>query len=628
MRIKRIVFILACTLVSTLLRAQTGKEGVEAPTSESAAQYPSEWAPGPERTSLPAWATPGRIRFARWDGGPLETAKYILSGYPGFNPPIPDYIYALANWYDPRTVSLLREANVNLIWVTFSNGFSDQTERPQQELARRYIEECHRQGIHVMAYESIANMFWEDMYEHMPESRDWVRLGKDGKPVPYGSGDYTKMGRVTRYMADVSNPGWRELLRRRIDLAIDAGADGVMYDNNFGGHLDEIYQDIYRYATTRKSDFLLMGNFHRNTYVLNRLVNIFTTEDGIEPGVWEDTSNPRLVKTYLLPVGSGFLVNNIGLFRINCALSDGWKPMMVENERREKGVRYTGPMSATRYPLSLAEGMMFGVASELFETGTFGHGLFRAEPETMSIWQAIGRYNRFFADNEEYYVGAHSVASLVVISDNSSQGVELLNGLASRNVIYDVIYEKDVTPEKLKPYAAVALVTAEMARDRSVKALEEYEAQGGKVISVGSVATQDERGNPRPQPHFLRTKIGRGECLYFEKLPTLDDLARTLQAADRRSVVSVVAPKGVLYNVVEQPKTGRVIVHLLNYTLHPVQSVQVTAHGDFGTARLLTPDSVRQPLRVTGPASATTSVEVPSLEIYSILVFDPREGNR
>jgi hypothetical protein len=436
------------------------------------------------------------------------------------------------------------------------------------------------------------------------------------------------MGRVTRYMADVSNPGWRELLRRRIDLAIDAGADGVMYDNNFGGHLDEIYQDIYRYAAARKSNFLLMGNFHLNTYVLNRLVNIFTTEDGIEPGVWGDTSNRRLVKTYLLPVGNGFLVNNIGLFRINCALSDGWKPMMVENERREKGVRYTGPMSATRYPLSLAESMMFGVASELFENGAFGHDLFRAEPETMSIWQAIGRYNRFFADNEEYYVGAHSVASLAMILDNNSQGVELLNGLAGRNVIYNVIYEQDVTPEKLKPYAAVALLTAEMVRGRSVKALEEYEAQGGKVISVGNVATQDERGNPRPQPPFLRTKTGRGECLYFEKLPPIDELAQTLLAADRRPLVSVVAPKGVLYNFVEQPKSGRMIVHLLNYTLHPAQSVQVTAHGDFGRVRLLTPDSMHEPVRVTGSSSTTTTVQVPSLEIYSILVLDPREGNR
>jgi hypothetical protein len=167
-----------------------------------------------------------------------------------------------------------------------------------------------------------------------------------------------------------------------------------------------------------------------------------------------------------------------------------------------------------------------------------------------------------------------------------------------------------------------------MVRDRSVKALEEYEAQGGKVISVGSVATQDERGNPRPQPPFLRTKSGRGEGLYFEKLLPVDELAQTLLAADRLPLVSVVAPKGVLYNLAEQPKSGGMIVHLLNYTLHPVQSVQVTAHGEFGRVRLLTPDSMREPARVTGSSSSTTTVQVPSLEIYSILVFDQRLGSR
>jgi hypothetical protein len=72
------------------------------------------------------------------------------------------------------------------------------------------------------------------------------RLGcKNGKPVAYGSGDYSKMGRITRYMADLKNPQWRAYLRRRIDLALDAGADGVMYDNNFSDHLLETYRDIY-----------------------------------------------------------------------------------------------------------------------------------------------------------------------------------------------------------------------------------------------------------------------------------------------------------------------------------------------------------------------------------------------
>jgi hypothetical protein len=240
----------------------------------------------------------------------------------------------------------------------------------------------------------------------------------------------------------------------------------------------------------------------------------------------------------------------------------------------------------------------------------------------------MGGYNRFFADNEEYYVGARSLASLAVILDDSGEGVELLNGLASCNVMYDVLYEHELTPAKLKPYAAVALLTTQMVRDRALKALEEYLAGGGKVVAAGNVATQDERGSPRPQPSFLRTKTASGECIYFEKLPPMDDLARVLLAADRHPLVNVVAPKGVLYNIVEQPKSGRVIVHLLNYTLQPVPSIQVTAQGDFGRVRRLTPDTIREPVRVIASSSAATEVQVPSLEIYSILVFDRREGPR
>ena len=133
--------------------------------------YPVGWPQGPSRASLPEWAKPGRIRFARWDGGQIETAKAFLSGWPGFNPPIPDYVNVMTNWYDPATVSLLRQANINMIWVTFSNGFSIPTERRQREQLRRYIAECHRQGIHVMAYESINNVFRSDIFQHVPASR-------------------------------------------------------------------------------------------------------------------------------------------------------------------------------------------------------------------------------------------------------------------------------------------------------------------------------------------------------------------------------------------------------------------------------------------------------------------------
>ena len=610
------LFAAALPLQAQVARPQVGMETASKPAP---GLYPAQWPAGPDRNSLPEWAGPGRIRFARWDGGRIETAKAMLSGWPGFNPPDPDRLETMTNWYRPETVRFLREAGINLIWVTFSNGFSIETESPHQEQVRRYIDECHRQGIHVMAYESIANMFWEDMYEHEPASRDWVSIGKDGKPTPYGSGDYTKMGRITRYMADLSNPGWRAYLRRRIDLAIDAGADGVIYDNNFSNYLFDTYREMYQHASSRKKDFLLMGNFHENTYVFNRLLNCITTEDGLEPGVYAEANIARLSRSRisgLAPIDGGALVNNIGLYRIHQALSQGWKPAMIEDGHREVGQRETTPMSAGRHQLALAEGMMFGISMELFVEGAFARGLQAGDPEMRRIWRAIGQYNRFFADHEEYYIGTKTLTPLAIVLDDRSSNTALLNGLSGRNVVYDVIYEHDLTHEKVAPYSAVAILTAVTVRDSAVAALEGFVNRGGKLFTAGDSATRNEAG-PRLRPALF----ARGT--YYEQLPEADALAAALRSA-ARGPVDVQAPPGVLYHAVKQSVGGRsrVLVHLLNYTAAPAHNVAIHLQGKFTTARLLSPDSTRAPVRVTRSSDTEFGAEVPELTRYSLLVFE------
>lgn len=460
----------------------------------------------------------------------------------------------MTNWYDPRTIRLLREAAINTIWVTFSNGFSIPTERAHQQEVRAYIEECHRQGIRVFAYESITNLFWEDMYEHVPEARHWAARGKDGKPVPYGSGDYAKVGRITRYLADLGNPGWRAYLRKRIDLAVEAGADGIVYDNNFGDHLLETYQELYRYASGRKPDLLLMGNFHRDTYVLNRVLNSITTEDGREPGLYAE---------------AGRLVNNIGLFRLQSALSEGWKPVMVEDGGRETGERFTVPLSASRHQLALAESMMFGIAMEVFVEGAFAHRLWVGDAEGMAIWRAIGRYNRFFAGNEQYYAGGQSLAAAaVVVSDDGSE-VPLLDDLAGRGVIYDVLYARDLNAERLACYRA----TVQLA----------------------------------PQPGAAAHR-------------SLEELEAALRAGG--APVRAEAPPGVLYNAVFQPATGRTIIHLLNYTPHPTGKIKVTAEGQFRKAGLISPDEGTGPVRVVALGASSAELEVPQLRIYSVVILE------
>ena len=623
MRLSKLWFVSLVFIAPTCLWPQVASEtGL---LMRSGSLYPVEWPQGPRPDSAPAWAKPGKIHFARWDGGRIETAKALLSGWPGFNPPIPDYLRTMTNWYEPPTVRFLRDAGINMAWVTFSNGFSLQSERSHQEQVRRYIAECHRQGIHVMAYESIANIFWEDMFEHVPESRNWVQIGEDGKPVPYGAGDYTKMGRVTRYMANLGNPQWREYLKRRVDVAIDAGADGIMYDNNFGGRLVDVYQDIYQYASARKKDFLLMGNFHQNTYALNRLVNCMTTEDGVEPGVYAEAhlQGGRIMRERfsLLPVPAGLLVNNMGLFRIYTALSDGWKPMLIEDGEREVSERLITPMSPARHQLALAEAMSFGISLELFVEGAFAQGLIENDSKTMAIWQAIGAYNRFFSDHEQYYVGARSVASIAIVLDDRSEGVPMLNGLAARGVLFDVIYEHDLAAKNLSPYAVVALLTAQTVRERALSALESYVAAGGKVIAVGDAAAFDETGRRRERPAWFGRKTGKGECIYSDRALSVDELAKTLQDAGGAGRVRLEAPAGVLYHVTQEPKTGCTMVHLLNYTLQPSGEIKVVLPKKYNRIRLISPDAPQE-LQLATPSGVLTELQLPSVRIYSLLVLE------
>jgi hypothetical protein len=64
--------------------------------------------------AVPEWAHTGNFSFARWDGGPIEVSKGILSGWPGFLVPDPQVIYATENLYDVGTIELIERAHDGL----------------------------------------------------------------------------------------------------------------------------------------------------------------------------------------------------------------------------------------------------------------------------------------------------------------------------------------------------------------------------------------------------------------------------------------------------------------------------------------------------------------------------------
>jgi hypothetical protein len=365
------------------------------------------------------------------------------------------------------------------------------------------------------------------------------------------------MGRVTRYMARIAHPGWQAYLKRRVDAALDAGADGIFYDNNFNEALPETYQAIYQHAARRKPDVLLMGNFHSNSYVLNRLTNAISTEDGREPGVY-----------------GGTVVNNIGLYRLLEGVSAGWMPVSVEHGRRERGDRFTNPLSAARHQLSIAEAAASGAAFQVFVEGAFADGLYRRRAATMEIWRAIGSYNRFVAANEALYAEARVEAPTAVVVDDSGESVAALNALAARSVQFEVLYEHDLKPGALSGYDT-ALVLARHLRPRAQAEIERFAGAGGK--------------------------LGEAEAR-----------------------VKLDAPAGVLMTVTRAG--GRRLVHLLNYTGAAVSGVKVTAPGSCGAVTLRSPDGASS-FRAMAGAEAC-ALEVARLGTYSVLVLEARTATR
>lgn len=153
------------------------------------------------RLPLPDWAKTGKFTFMGLDGGPLAAEKGLRSGWEYFTRDDPKgVVKAVREFYRRENVIIPKTAGVNWIHVTWTNGWSKVREiREQWPLAARYMYECRRNGIHTSVYISAANMFWEDYFEHAPESRKWIDTGEAGFIRHYG-------GRMERVMANIKLP--------------------------------------------------------------------------------------------------------------------------------------------------------------------------------------------------------------------------------------------------------------------------------------------------------------------------------------------------------------------------------------------------------------------------------------
>jgi hypothetical protein len=251
------------------------------------------------------------------------------------------------------------------------------------------------------------------------------------------------------------------------------------------------------------------------------------------------------------------------------AVSQGFRPVAVEYGTRHSGDRFLNTLPPAHQKLALAECAAFHAANEQFHESTTLRELFFGEEPAIENWDVVAQYNAFFQKNAQFYQQPISFAGTAVIVDTAVTDIAFLDELAARNLIYDVVFEQDATPENLERYQIVIAAPAVPLRS--------------------------------------------GWRRYEDVTPAELEMA---------SPGSVTAPDSVVVNIHGQSHTSRMLVHLLNYADTPVLDINLKVHGRFSSARLFSPDIDARPVPVSSDGQST-QIQVPELRTYDLVVLEP-----
>jgi Glycoside-hydrolase family GH114 len=545
---------------------------------------------------VPPWAEQGNFRFIRLDGGQIEGWKaertWWGSKFSGEEKDVLTHIY---DRDFEQMLGLLKQAEFNWIWVTWSSGWSSKDEEENRENLKKVIARCHANGIHVSAYLSASNMFRKSAFRDDPATKKYG-LWMHGIPLFYAGPNKTKLHiSWDRRLADARKPGWRAYLLKKAELAVDAGVDAIMWDNMIGYNegLAQLLDDTQRMAERKARQtglpkVMVEANMHisPDRFAMNDINEAIWEEDGKDtPGVWSgkwQVDNARKIK---------FLNGE----------KQPWQPLKYENDLYHCGPRERCIPSPAEQKLSIAEAYAFGAATSRNIEGRFLSALIKGAPEAQDAWKAIAQYNHFLVENRELYHQAVPVARIALIS------AEPHNPLADEFLKQSVFFEtkvlahlnKGVPLDRFKVLVMPADLPKLSAEQKA--RLNTFTAGGGLIITAGKAA-----------PGIaVRAKAAAGG-------PHLN-----------------LEPRGyVLGQLTRKPDGRTLILHLLNYDHHaPAENVKVRLElsglvQDLSRweVKVLSPDAAQPEFAGLSLHGSVSEFTLRRIEHYTAVVLSARPG--
>ncbi len=325
------------------------------------------------------------------------------------------------------------------------------------------------------------------------------------------------------------------------------------------------------------------------------------TWQGVWPGIEVQNGGEHMMG----PTSTPWINTNTGFLRFVRAATDSAVWISVKPPPKIAH-------SVEQYAVSIADAATAGARWVMSFDDNFAARLLRGDKEAADDWRKIAAYQTYF-DGKREWQRYHQYSQLALVQDANTGGLlsgSLLDMMAVQHTSVRPLPTRRLANESLHGARVVLDVDAASLDVQQRQALQDFKDHGGVLVDPPKAWRF-------PPISDRQTVLSRQQWQEIQKMWEVTYNATVRKNFGARTFNTA----SILFSLLETPDGKSALVHLLNYTDLPSESVTVHVLGDWKHARLYTPDGPPQELAVY-PIEGGSGIDIDRITVLGTLRLD------
>jgi hypothetical protein len=318
---------------------------------------------------------------------------------------------------------------------------------------------------------------------------------------------------------------------------------------------------------------------------------------GTDQGIWPGVEVQKDGQAKSAPSGAPWIDTNTGFLRFVQALTSS--TIWIANLPPPNTV-----IPANRYLQTIGDAAMSGARWVVALDDDLNRRLLARDPKALAAWAQIGQCLQFYEDHPAWrtYQPRSELGIVEGVSSGALLSGGILDMIAVKHTPVRPLPASRVSPDSMNGLTMAADVDPASLTPQQRAALEAFTRSGGTLL------------NAPPGWKFVLPKNG-GIVLDASSLQQLDEIWKELNSLTGRQNLGarLFNVSTMISNLVQAPSGSPVVLHLVNYSDFPVESITVHLLGTFHHARLLMPGQKPIDLQ-TYPVDEGTGVDIDKMD--------------